>query len=307
MRGAKVPRIGAHVQGGIKGGIARALAIRAETLQVFVGSPQTWRTADPTPDEAAAFRSGAAQHDLRPVFVHAIYLINLAAERPEVYERSIASLAAQLRATERLGAEAVIFHPGSAGSASLDQALGRVVRAMETVLAGHTGEAKLALEVCAGQGQTIGREFGQLARVIEALGGDPRLAVCWDTCHLLAAGYDVATRDGLERTLEAFDTSVGLRRLVAVHANDFRTPLGSHVDRHANIGEGHIGEAGFELLLNHSALAEAPFILEVPGIKGSGPDLANMGILRRLAGRPFADSAGAPQADQRGVVTARAI
>ncbi|MCC7106688.1 MAG: deoxyribonuclease IV [Chloroflexi bacterium] len=280
-------RIGAHVGGGVKGGVAAALAIQAEALQVFVGSPQMWRAPALKPAEVAAFRAGVADHDLAPVFVHGIYLINLAAERPDILTKSVQGLGLQLAAADELGAKAMIFHPGSAGSAEGHVAMSRVVQALETVLASYLGSAKLAMEVCAGQGQTIGREFDQFRHVIRALGGDERIVVCWDTCHLLAAGYDVATRDGLERTLELFDESVGLPRLVAIHANDSKTPLGSHVDRHANIGEGHIGEAGFELLLNHPQLADQPFILEVPGFEGKGPDLRNIAILRRLAGRPL--------------------
>jgi deoxyribonuclease-4 len=290
-----VVRIGAHVSGGVKGGVAAALAIQAEAVQVFVGSPQMWRAPALEPDEVAAFRTGVADHDLAPAFVHAIYLINLAAERPDIFAKSVQSLSLQLAATDQIGAKAVIFHPGSAGSAECVVAIGRVVQAIESVLASYKGSAKLALEVCAGQGQTIGREFDQFRQVIEALGGDERIAVCWDTCHLLAAGYDIATRDGLERTLELFDESVGLSRLVAIHANDSKTPLGSHVDRHANIGEGHIGEAGFELLLNHSQLADQPFILEVPGFEGKGPDLRNVAILRRLAGRPLPEDVDAEE------------
>jgi deoxyribonuclease-4 len=280
-----MPRIGAHVVGGLKSGVAKAREIRAEALQIFVGSPQTWRPPNPSPKEIETFRVEVAAAGLGPVFVHGIYLINLAAERPEIYEKSVASLISQVTWAGRVGAQGLIFHPGSAGSATYDEALLRVVRGLEQTLLQAEGEARVVLEVCAGQGQTLGSRFQQLADMIGALGGDPRLAVCWDTCHLYSAGYDIATADGLQRTLEEMDSVIGLGRLVAVHANDSKNPLGAGIDRHENIGRGTIGEEAFARLLTYPALADAPFLLEVPGFDGNGPDLENVSILRRLAGR----------------------
>jgi len=186
-----------------------------------------------------------------------------------------------------VGAEGLIFHPGSAGKAPYEEALGRVVAGLERVLSDAEGEARVILEVCAGQGQTIGRRFEQLADIIRALGDDARLAICWDTCHLYSAGYDIATADGLERTLDEMEQTLGLERLVAVHANDTKNPLGAGIDRHENIGRGHLGEEAFGRLLTHPALDHLPFLLEVPGLDGNGPDLENVGILRRLVGRPL--------------------
>ena len=282
-----MPRIGAHVNGGIKGGVSRALEIRAEALQIFVGSPQTWRPANPAQADLERFRSDVATESLGPVFVHGIYLINLAAERPDVYDKSIAALTSQTTWAGRVGAEALIFHLGSAGAASYEVALQRAIRGLEAVLRDAEGSARIALEVCAGQGQTLGVRFQQLADVIDGLGRDARLAVCWDTCHLYAAGYDIRTAEGLEATLEEMDRVLGLDRLVALHANDSKNPIGSNVDRHENIGEGHLGEEAFGRLLNHAALENVPFLLEVPGFDGNGPDLRNIAILRRLAGRPL--------------------
>jgi deoxyribonuclease IV len=289
-----MPRIGAHVGGGLKGAVARALAIRAEALQIFVGSPQTWRPPNPKPNEVAAFRSGVAAAGLGPVFVHGIYLINIAAERPDVYGKSIASLVEQVNWASRVGATGLIFHPGSAGNSPYPEALERAVQALEQVLTGAEPGARILLEVCAGQGQTIGRQFCQLGDIINALGRDERLGVCWDTCHLFNAGYDIASAAGLEQTLEEMDREVGLDRLAAVHANDSKNPLGSNLDRHENIGQGHLGEDSFARLLEHPALAEAPFLLEVPGFDGQGPDLANIAILRRLAGRPLEETVVTP-------------
>ena len=282
-----MPRIGAHVVGGVKSGVAKAREIGAESLQIFVGSPQTWRSPNPKATEMEAFRAAVDADGLAPLFVHGVYLVNLAAERPDNYEKSVRCLTEQVTWAGRVGASGLIFHPGSAGSASYEEALGRVVAGLERVLSEAEGEAQVVLEVCAGQGKTLGTTFRQLADMIEGVGGPARLAVCWDTCHLFAAGYDISAADGLERTIEEMDRVLGLERLVAIHANDSKVPLGSGRDRHENIGHGHIGEAAFERMLRHPVLDGVPFVLEVPGFDGNGPDLANVATLRRLAGRPF--------------------
>lgn len=286
-----MPRIGAHVSGGIKGGVVRAREIRAEAIQIFVGSPQTWRAPNPAPGDVEKFRADVQAADLGPVFVHAIYLINLAAERADIWEKSAASLISQVTWAGRVGAEGCVFHPGSRGSAPYAEGLGRVIAALERVLLEAEGEARVVLEVCAGQGQTLGVRFEQLAEMLDGVGRDGRLAVCWDTCHLFSAGYDIASADGLERTLDEMERVIGLDRLVLIHANDSKKPFGSGLDRHENIGHGYLGEEAFGRLLTHPALERVPFVLEVPGQDDRGPDLENVSALRRLAGRPFAVAA----------------
>lgn len=278
-----MPIIGAHVTGGIKGGVAKGLQIQAQALQIFVGSPQTWRPPNPNVADVERFKSSVAEHHLGPVFVHAIYLVNLAAQNPDVYEKSVEALASQLHWTEAIGARGLIFHPGSAGSDSLEAAKERVVFALERVLDAYEGESKLLLETCAGQGATIGRRFADLADILASLSFDPRLGVCLDTCHVFNAGYELTTADGLQAMVEELDDTVGLERLYAIHANDSKTPLGAQVDRHENIGQGKIGEEAFARILRHPALKDQPFLLEVPGYDGEGPDLPNIQTLQRLA------------------------
>ncbi|MBI4859445.1 MAG: deoxyribonuclease IV [Candidatus Riflebacteria bacterium] len=275
--------IGAHVGGGLTGAVARALQIGAGPVQIFIGSPQTWREPSPKDDDFASFSAGLKQHALGPAFVHASYLVNLATCDPTNRDRSVNSLRSQLRLADRAGAAGLIFHPGSAGQASEEQALTNVIRAVEAVLDGYTGCCRLVLEVCAGQGQTIGDRFPELAAVLDALGRDRRLGVCWDTCHLFAAGYDVATADGLARTVDEFETTIGFEWLCAIHANDSKTPLASRKDRHENIGKGHIGAEAFSRMLHHPRLRPLPWILEVPGFDGNGPDRLNVEILKGLA------------------------
>jgi deoxyribonuclease IV len=279
-----VPSIGAHVKGGIKGGVAHALEIGAQSMQVFVGSPQMWGTPKYLDEDVAAFRNGVADQKLGPVFVHGIYLVNLASGNEAVYGRSVTALRSQLNWSDRIGAKGLIFHPGSALSDSYEVAIGRVVAALSAVLDGYEGSTRILLEVCAGQGQTIGDRFEELADIIHALDDDPRLGVCWDTCHLFNAGFDISTAEGLNETVDSFERIVGFGRLDAIHANDSKTALGARVDRHENIGLGHIGEEAFGRMLNHPQLRDLPWLLEVPGMEKKGPDVENIQILKRLAG-----------------------
>jgi deoxyribonuclease-4 len=278
-------RIGAHVRGGVQGGPEHAQEIGAETIQIFAGSPQTWRAPQHSEADVAAFRERVAALGLHPVFLHGVYVTNLASPKPATFHMSINAVASHQEWANRLGAAGQIIHPGSAGNDSLEAALERVVKGVGRVLAQVDGPARLLLECCAGQGATIGRRFAELAYVIHALGDDSRLGWVLDTCHVFNAGYDITTEAGLEAMVAEIEATVGFARLAAVHANDSKTPLGAQVDRHENIGEGYIGAEAFARLLRHPAFADVPFILEVPGFDKKGPDRANIERLRQLAGR----------------------
>lgn len=275
--------IGAHVRGGLKGAVAHAQEIGAQTIQIFIGSPQTWREPVAEPEVLAAFMRGVKEHALGPVFVHGNYLVNLASASSVNMKKSVDNLSAALRLADIAGAQGLIFHPGSAMQSSYEDAVKRVIAALEKVLSDYRGDCKLLLEVCAGQGQTIGDQFSEFKDIFEAFGWDKRLGVCWDTCHLLNAGYDIASEDGLEATIDEFEKEVGFEWLYAIHANDSKNPLGARKDRHENIGEGHIGKAGFRRMLHHPQLRKHPWILEVPGFENKGPDKKNIEIMRGLA------------------------
>ena len=275
-------KVGAHVTGGMKGAVDRALEIGARPVQIFIGSPQTWKEASPARADYDGFCAGVKKHKLGPVFVHGNYLVNLASNVPLNLERSVISLASQLRMADRAGAVGLVFHPGSAGKATYQEALDRVLRSLEAVLDGYDGKCRLMLEVCAGQGETIGDRFSEFADILKAMGHDPRLAVCWDTCHLFNAGYDVSTEKGLTSTIEEFGELIGFEWLLCVHANDSKTPLGARRDRHENIGKGHIGAEAFARMLHRRELRELPWILEVPGFENKGPDAKNIRIMHKL-------------------------
>lgn len=279
-------RIGGHVSitGGLTKAVERQLAIGGDCGQIFFSGPGAWRASSPTDKEIGAFQEATRVGNVTPWLVHAIYLINLASEDERIWQASIQSLQSYRAIGARTGALGIVVHTGSHRGTGLDAVLPRVISALEAVLAAQEGGPPLLLEVCAGQGGTIGGRFEELGTIIRAMGSPPQLGVCFDTCHVFAAGYDVSTAEGVTQTLEAFDTTIGIERLIAVHANDSAFPLGRHRDRHANIGEGHIGEQGFAELLAQPALRSLPWVLETPGVERSGPDERNVSLLRRLAG-----------------------
>lgn len=276
-------RVGAHVKGGLKGAVPSALEIGAQSIQIFIGSPQTWKEPTPPHQDIADFRAGVAEHLLGPVFVHGNYLVNLASNSLENITKSVDNLSIALRLADKAGAQGLIFHPGSALKSTYEEALARFLKAIESVLDGYNGKCKLLLEVCAGQGQTIGDRFSEFHDILGAMGNDERLGVCWDTCHLFNAGYDVASEEGLKRTIDEFEKEVGFDWLYCIHANDSKTPLGARKDRHENIGAGHIGKDGFRRMLQEPVLRKYPWILEVPGFENQGPDRKNIDLLKKLS------------------------
>ena len=276
-------KIGAHVgaSGGLTTAFERAAAIGAETIQIFGAPPQMWRRRKIRPDECEAFRAAMAETGIEPVFLHGPYLINLATEKPEQLTKSTDALSEDLRLASAIGAKGVIFHVGSHKGVGFAKTLPQITKALKQVLKDTPDDAWIILENSAGQGGSVGSKLEELAAIIAAVGSD-RLKVCLDTEHAYAAGYNLADSDALDETMTQFDREIGLSRLVAVHANDSKIELGGGVDRHDNIGEGHIGRAGFEVIMAHPAFREVPFLLEVPGFEKEGPDKPNVDILLEI-------------------------
>ncbi|MDB5063618.1 MAG: deoxyribonuclease, partial [Chloroflexi bacterium] len=246
--------------------------------------PQTWRSLVIDEATAEAYREKAAAARLGGHWFHAVYLINLATSDEVLLKRSIGSLVHYMDLAARLGADGVVFHPGSHRGAGFEPVLPTIGAALREVLERTSSPARLLVENSAGQGGCVGCRFEELGAILDAGGDDPRLGVCLDTCHAFASGYDLSTAEGVEAALAEFQSTVGFDRLRLVHANDSRVELGANRDRHANIGEGFIGTAGFGLMLGDPRLGSVPWVLEVPG-DGQGPDLANVNRLRELAGR----------------------
>jgi deoxyribonuclease IV len=281
--------IGAHLSsaGGLHKAVDRAEAAGADSLQVFTQSPRTWRPTNHDPATFERFRERRAELELAGVLCHALYLCNFAAPNDQVYEKSVAALRNTVEVACAIGAEGVVVHVGSHLGSGLDAGLERVVPAMEQVLELCSDETWLLMENSAGAGGTIGRSVGELAVLYERLGGHPRLGVCLDSCHLYVSGVDVTDAAALDALLDELDDSIGLDRLRALHVNDSAAPLGSNRDRHANIGEGLLGER-LGVFLGNARLQGLPAVLEVAGPENKGPDANEVRKAKELHARAIA-------------------
>jgi deoxyribonuclease-4 len=278
---------GAHVKssGGVWHAIENGVEIGAEAVQFFAGSPRTWKPTLYKSEDAQVFQQLRDESPIRFVVIHTIYLINLASENDDFYEKSVTSLAGALTAADQLGADAIVTHIGSHQGSGFAAGLERVQQGLRRVLAESEGSpVRLLLENTAGAGGTMGVDFRELGQIIDAAGGDPRLGICVDTAHIFESGVDLRTREGVDEVLRELDEGCGPDRLVMFHLNDSKTALGSNRDRHENIGDGDLGDEAFRLLVNEPAFKDLPGILEVPGLDGQGPDKENLARLRALAG-----------------------
>lgn len=275
--------IGAHVStaGGASKAIARAEEIGAECMQIFASSPRAWKVPPLADAEVEKFKAESERAGMGPTVVHGKYLCAIGSPDPELVEKSVTALTAELQSAERLGALGLIFHPASHRGQGFEAALPQFTDAMKRVLDDAPGDALLMLETSAGSGDHIGSKLTELAQIIKSV-ENPRVAVCMDTQHMWAAGFNIADPEKLEQTLKEFDSEIGLDLLRAVHANDSKKELGSAVDRHDNIGEGLIGMDGFRNIMGNKAFADVPFYLEVPGFEKGGPDARNVDILKKI-------------------------
>lgn len=253
----------------------------AECMQIFGSQPQMWKKRNHSDEDIEVFKAGVKEYGLDPVFLHGIYLINLASDNPEFVEKSVDALTWDMNLCARIGAKGVIFHCGSHKGGGYDAVFDQVCATLTRVLENSPPDVYLALENCAGSGGTIGRQFDELGHISKSL-GDDRVRVCLDTQHTYASGYDIVTTGGLEAAMDEFEREVGLDRLVAVHANDSKVELGANRDRHENIGEGLIGREGFANVMAHPAFREVPFYTEVPGFDDDGPDKENVDRLKAI-------------------------
>ena len=278
--------IGAHLS--IAGGMGKALeaaqAFGFETLGLFVRNQRQWRCRPLDEEQVESFRKLRRRTRIGPVVAHGSYLVNLAGSR-DVRRKSIVAMREDLDRCGRLGIEYLVIHPGSHQTARAGIRL--IAKALNALIAGCSHRRqKVLLETTAGGGRRIGSSFEQLAEILALLDRPRRFGVCLDTCHVFAAGYDIRTARAYERTMAAFDRTIGLGRLLAVHVNDSLRGLGSGIDRHSHIGHGCIGLRGFANLVNDARLADVPLILETHKGKdesGRDWDLVNAETLRALA------------------------
>jgi deoxyribonuclease-4 len=304
----RMPLFGAHmsIAGGLFKAVESARAHGCHSLQLFTASPQAWhvpavaaeqvnirssKSLKENSDEGlrdedvAAFRRALRGSGIRRTVAHDSYLINLASPDPAVYRRSIEAFIGEVRRSEQLGLHYLVMHPGAHLDSGEEVGLKRVATALDEVHARCSGfRVKVLLETTAGQGSSLGHRFEHLAQILTLVADPGRLGVCMDTCHVFAAGYALAPQADYRATMREFDRLIGLRRLCVFHINDSLKPFASRVDRHAAIGQGHLGLEPFRLLVNDRRFQKRPMILETPKEDSQGQDLdtVNLTVLREL-------------------------
>jgi deoxyribonuclease-4 len=278
--------VGAHVSpaGGPARAVDRGVERGAESIQFFNQSPRAWRAREYTEEEAAEFRETLEASSVQAAVIHAVYLINCASRDRTIRRKSVTSLTIALRSGAALGVSGVVLHAGSALAGDVNRAVTRAGKVIREALE-DSEDCPLHLENTAGSGGTLGRSFSELAALIEAAGGDERLGLCLDSCHLYASGYDVRTADGLREVIDECVRVVGTGRLGSVHVNDSKTGLGSNVDRHAPLGEGELGAKGCAVFLSEPRFDGLPAIFEGPGVEGKAPSRADVDAMKRLRKR----------------------
>lgn len=281
----KLPRLGAHTptSGGMaKRSITYAQEVKAEAIQVFASNPRGWAMPDANIEADKLFRDKALELDIE-TYVHAPFLINLGSPTVGTYENSVASTAYSLRRAREIGSKGAVIHTGSAvDSDFVDKAWKQIKKGMMPVLNKLTDEDPwLLLEPTAGQGQSLVKKLDDLLHYFEALEWHPKVGVCLDTCHVFAAGHDIAKKGGMTETLDLLVKLVGIERIQLIHANDSMDVCGALKDRHQNLGDGEIGLEAFEELLAHPVAQNAPLILETPGMEEKhGEEIALLSKMR---------------------------
>jgi len=283
-------RIGLHcsTSGALVNAARRAVEVGANCFQIFSSSPRMWRASMPPQEQIDELRRFRARHDLQPLVIHDSYLINLAAPDDSIRQKSIEAMRGELERAFAIGAEYLVIHPGSARQDPVEAGIARIVDSLRQAARGLRAPDgfMLLLENTAGAGATIGRTLEELRELRARL--EPVLpfpvGYCLDTCHLFVSGYDVSTEDGLEDTVRQAGEVLGLDHVPVIHANDSLGGFGSRLDRHANIGEGQIGLAGFRRILNHPGLRRKAFVLETP-VDNPGDDQRNIEQLKALCRR----------------------
>lgn len=282
-------RLGIHIStaGSLENAALKAVDLEANTFQIFSSSPRMWRAHPPDPGQVKRLKNIRRRYDLDPLVIHANYLINLASADPILRRKSIDAFRGELERAASIGAEYLVVHPGSHRGRSVEEGIASFAQGLHDAARGfRSRRVTVLLENTAGSGSNIGSRFEELRAIREQAADLTALPVryCLDTCHLLASGFDIATARGLRATLRRADRVLRLENVPVIHTNDSKAPLGSRVDRHARIGEGHIGTEAFRRILRHPQLRQKAFILEVP-IETPGDDRRNLDILKDLASR----------------------
>jgi deoxyribonuclease IV len=279
--------LGAHmsIAGGYYKAVEAAQRVGCDCVQLFTKNNNQWRAKELTDEDASRFKTALVELKIAHPIAHDSYLINLASPDRELWKKSVDAFIVELLRAERLGIPFVVTHPGAYTTSSESAGIAAIARALDEVHRQTRGIAtQCLLETTAGQGSCLGWQFEQLAAMIDAVKDPDRLGVCFDTCHVFAAGYPMGSEKDYKATMRSLDKSVGLKLVRAFHLNDSLKPLGSRVDRHAHIGRGELGRASFKFLMNDRRFRKVPMYLETPkgDEKGIDLDVINLRVLRRL-------------------------
>ncbi|TRZ95356.1 deoxyribonuclease IV [bacterium] len=276
--------LGVHISGVSKiyEALQKADRLGCNTMQIFSRSPQRWREHFIAPEDIEEFKCRQDKLKIKPIFIHVPYLINLASPNPRLYHASIDAYIEDILEAEVLKADYIVTHMGSHKETSEEAGLKRLTDALNMIIAKTKNtRVGILLENTSGSGSWLGYKFIHQRIILNGLKDKERVGLCFDTAHAYSAGYDIATKDGLEATLKEIDNMAGLKLLKLIHLNDSRDKLGSHYDRHENIGKGKIGLQAMSRIINHPKLKELPFILETPK-RAEDDDQMNLKTVRRL-------------------------
>jgi deoxyribonuclease-4 len=281
--------IGAHVStaGGLQNAVERGTERGCEAIQIFHQSPRAWRPTKFGPDDFAAFNEAFEASPLGSTVIHAVYLINTASPDPVISEKSLASLTHALRLGDAIGADGVVLHAGSRKRDPLDEAVARSGSLGREALA-ESESCPVLFENTAGTTGPLGRNFEELSQLVESAGAGDRIGICIDCCHLFASGYDIVEPGALSLVVDDLDREVGLDRLRSLHVNDSAVPQGANRDKHANVGEGEMGERGIATFLSEPRFEDLPAVLETPGPDKHGADRAEVQRARDLRAKGLA-------------------
>ena len=281
------PRFGAHVStaGGVSKAFERADSIGCDAMQIFTRNNNRWVSKPLDPKEIERWHALAGEMDIHPVVSHASYLINLASPKPDLWQKSIDTFVDELQRAEALGLLGVVLHPGSHMGEGEEWGIARIAAALDQCHERTAGFRTLTLlETTAGTGKNLGYRFEQLGGIREQCAQPERVAVCFDTCHVLAAGYDFRNAEDYDEMMQTFDEHIGLDLLKCFHFNDSKFDLGSRKDRHEHLGKGFVGLDAFRLIINDARFAQIPMLLETPKSKDLHEDVENLAVLRGLVG-----------------------
>lgn len=275
-------QFGAHISGGgsLKGTFDKAQRLKVDCLQMFASPPSNWNKPRYNEVEMAEFKQLIIEAKIGPNFFHAIYLLNLGTDNPELLRKSINSLVDYLAIAPKMAIAGGIFHTGSHKGNGFESIVKRVTDALNSILAATPKDSWLIIENNAGQGNLIGKDAAEIAHLIDGVKQKDRIKVAIDTCHAFATGTDWRKSEEVNTFVSDFDRQVGWEKIVVVHVNDSKFDLGQNKDRHENLGEGYIGEIGFRNILSHPKFKDLPFIIETPGFDNQGPDEKNLDRLR---------------------------